>query len=73
MKQWAIKTPRGKLIYDHTCKTKLKAWDYALCEDNQMFQLWMYGDGYDFKKDAPKIFERAGYTCVRVEVKEVES
>ena len=72
MKQWAIKTPRGKIIGGTMSDTRINAWDYAIDINKALWNIWMCDcSNISEIKNAVQKFKAKGYRCVRVNVTEV--
>jgi hypothetical protein len=68
MKQWAIKTPREKIISRTISDTKDDAWFYAREERVTLKKFYSMHIGW---VQYIVMSEAKGYSCVRVEVTEV--
>ena len=73
MKLYAIKNPNGKFICHNNpsliAGSKKTAWIVSTQEDDDLWGIWIVGRGKEaWIKDA----EKAGYSCVEVEMVEVK-
>lgn len=71
MKQWAIKTPRGKLVRGSVADTKSDSWEGDAEYHDKEFMAISREHPFEWE-DFIKAAKAKGYTCVRVEVTEIK-